>query len=114
MSLCARSLNRLHPSSRSGKIPAEAVPLLSSEDMASDARREENAKIREEALFQAERGKTTAASTNMFKCARCKKNQCTYFQMQTRSADEPMTTFVTYVAPHARACAPAPLPCAAL
>jgi transcription elongation factor S-II len=33
--------------------------------------------------------------SNMFKCGRCKKNNCTYFQLQTRSADEPMTTFVT-------------------
>ena len=33
--------------------------------------------------------------TSMFKCAKCKLNNCTYFQMQTRSADEPMTTFVT-------------------
>jgi DNA-directed RNA polymerase subunit M/transcription elongation factor TFIIS len=33
--------------------------------------------------------------TNIFKCGKCKKNNCVYFQMQTRSADEPMTTFVT-------------------
>jgi DNA-directed RNA polymerase subunit M/transcription elongation factor TFIIS len=33
--------------------------------------------------------------TSMFKCGKCKLNNCTYFQMQTRSADEPMTTFVT-------------------
>jgi len=33
--------------------------------------------------------------SNMFKCGRCKKHNCTYFQLQTRSADEPMTTFVT-------------------
>jgi DNA-directed RNA polymerase subunit M/transcription elongation factor TFIIS len=33
--------------------------------------------------------------STMFKCGRCKKNNCTYFQLQTRSADEPMTTFVT-------------------
>ena len=33
--------------------------------------------------------------TSMFKCGKCRKNNCTYFQMQTRSADEPMTTFVT-------------------
>jgi len=32
--------------------------------------------------------------TSMFKCGKCKLNNCTYFQMQTRSADEPMTTFV--------------------
>jgi len=33
--------------------------------------------------------------TSMFRCGKCKKNNCTYYQMQTRSADEPMTTFVT-------------------
>jgi len=33
--------------------------------------------------------------TSMFKCGKCKKNNCTYYQLQTRSADEPMTTFVT-------------------
>ena len=33
--------------------------------------------------------------TAMFKCGKCKERNCTYYQMQTRSADEPMTTFVT-------------------
>jgi len=37
------------------------------------------------------------ATTNLFTCFRCKKNECTYYQLQTRSADEPMTTFVTCV-----------------
>jgi len=36
-----------------------------------------------------------SAATDEFKCYKCKKRQCTYYQMQTRSADEPMTTFVT-------------------
>jgi transcription elongation factor S-II len=31
----------------------------------------------------------------MFKCGKCKSLKTTYYQMQTRSADEPMTTFVT-------------------
>ena len=31
----------------------------------------------------------------MFKCGRCKTYKTTYYQMQTRSADEPMTTFVS-------------------
>jgi transcription elongation factor S-II len=30
-----------------------------------------------------------------FKCGRCKSIKTTYFQMQTRSADEPMTVFVS-------------------
>lgn len=36
-----------------------------------------------------------SASTDEFTCKRCKKNNCTYYEMQTRSADEPMTIFVT-------------------
>jgi len=30
-----------------------------------------------------------------FKCGKCKSMKTTYYQMQTRSADEPMTTYVT-------------------
>lgn len=35
------------------------------------------------------------ATTNIYKCGKCKERKCTVFQLQTRSADEPMTTFVT-------------------
>jgi transcription elongation factor S-II len=35
-----------------------------------------------------------ASSTDMFKCKKCKQNKCIYKEMQTRSADEPMTIFV--------------------
>lgn len=30
-----------------------------------------------------------------FTCNKCKSNNCSYYQLQTRSADEPMTTFVS-------------------
>jgi transcription elongation factor S-II len=35
------------------------------------------------------------AATDEFQCYKCKKRQCTYYQLQTRSADEAITTFVT-------------------
>ena len=35
------------------------------------------------------------ASTNDFTCRRCKSDRCWHYQLQTRSADEPMTTYVT-------------------
>lgn len=35
------------------------------------------------------------AATSEFKCKKCYQRECTYYQLQTRSADEPMTTFVT-------------------
>ena len=30
-----------------------------------------------------------------YKCGKCKEKKCTYYQLQTRSVDEPMTTFIT-------------------
>lgn len=36
-------------------------------------------------------------ATDQFRCNRCNKRQCTYYEMQTRSADEPMTIFVRCV-----------------
>ena len=35
------------------------------------------------------------ASTDMFTCKKCKSKRCTYYELQTRSADEPATIFVT-------------------
>lgn len=37
------------------------------------------------------------AATDTFTCRKCKSNKCTYYQMQTRSADEPMTIFVSCI-----------------
>ena len=36
-------------------------------------------------------------ATDMFRCSRCGKRQCTFYEMQTRSADEPMTQFIRCV-----------------
>ena len=35
------------------------------------------------------------ARTDMFTCRKCKSKRCTYYELQTRSADEPATIFVT-------------------
>ena len=37
------------------------------------------------------------ATTNFYTCNNCKSKKCTYYQLQTRSADEPMTTFVNCI-----------------
>lgn len=37
------------------------------------------------------------ANTTSFKCYRCDSKNCSYYQMQIRSADEPMTSFVTCI-----------------
>ncbi len=38
-----------------------------------------------------------AASTDLFTCRKCKGNQCTFYQLQTRSSDEGITTFIQCV-----------------
>ena len=35
------------------------------------------------------------AMTDMFKCGKCDSRSCSYYEFQTRSADEPMTQFIT-------------------
>ena len=35
------------------------------------------------------------AMTDMFKCHKCGSRSCSYYEMQTRSSDEPMTQFIT-------------------
>lgn len=39
--------------------------------------------------------KDNQATTDAFKCPKCKNRKCKIDQKQTRSGDEPMTTFVT-------------------
>jgi len=53
----------------------------------------EDKKIRDEYKFAPK----IEASTDNFTCWKCKSKACTYYQLQTRSADEPMTTFVTCI-----------------
>lgn len=36
-----------------------------------------------------------SAMTSEFKCGKCKKRECIYQEVQVRSADEPMTLFIT-------------------
>jgi DNA-directed RNA polymerase subunit M/transcription elongation factor TFIIS len=50
-----------------------------------------------EKIIETEKKLYTSKSASMFMwCSQCKKKaKCDYYQLQTRSADEPMTTFVT-------------------
>ena len=79
------------------EIDATTLIDLSSEELGSDERRAANQSIREHAEAEAVRGQRKEASTTAFKCGKCGQRACTFYQLQTRSADEPMTTFVTCV-----------------
>jgi transcription elongation factor S-II len=39
-------------------------------------------------------GNSLRATTDLFQCKKCKERKCSYYELQTRSADEPMTKFI--------------------
>ncbi|KAI7867853.1 transcription factor S-II, central domain-containing protein [Spinellus fusiger] len=100
-SLALNLKSKINPALResvvSGELPVATLCTMSVEDMASEDAKARDRKLAEEALFKARGAGTAQAETDMFMCGKCKGRKCTYFQMQTRSADEPMTTFVTCV-----------------
>ncbi|KAJ0975470.1 hypothetical protein J5N97_017435 [Dioscorea zingiberensis] len=80
-----------------GLVKPEILVDMAVEEMASDERKLTNKQIKDKALFDCERAGAPKATTDQFKCGRCGQRKATYYQLQTRSADEPMTTFVTCV-----------------
>ncbi|KAN0118945.1 Transcription factor S-II (TFIIS), central domain containing protein [Russula decolorans] len=85
----------LRRSVTAGDIPAQTFARMTSQDMASEERKAADAKIEEDNLFLSLGAADQQAETDAFQCGRCKQRKCRYRQAQTRSADEPMTTFVT-------------------
>eukprot|EP00271_Cylindrocystis_brebissonii_P010600 TRINITY_DN2685_c0_g1_i1.p1 TRINITY_DN2685_c0_g1~~TRINITY_DN2685_c0_g1_i1.p1 ORF type:complete len:386 (-),score=63.25 TRINITY_DN2685_c0_g1_i1:831-1988(-) len=78
-----------------GEITPSELLTMTTEDMASDERKREKMKIEQKMMFETTRGINMTSSTDQFKCGKCGQRKTTYYQMQTRSADEPMTTFVS-------------------
>lgn len=39
-------------------------------------------------------GNSMRATTDLYICRKCKERKCSYYELQTRSADEPMTKFI--------------------
>ncbi|CDS01111.1 hypothetical protein [Sporisorium scitamineum] len=76
-------------------IPADKLVTMTNEELASDKRKREIEELQMQNLFKAKGAAAQEAETDAFQCGRCKQRKTRYYQMQTRSADEPMTTFVT-------------------
>ncbi|XP_070620631.1 transcription elongation factor A protein 3 isoform X4 [Erythrolamprus reginae] len=77
-----------------GSIPPALIAKMTAEEMASDELKELRNAMTQEAIREHQMAKTGGTATDLFQCGKCKKKNCTYNQVQTRSADEPMTTFV--------------------
>ncbi|XP_064897640.1 transcription elongation factor A protein 3 isoform X2 [Columba livia] len=77
-----------------GAIAPDLIARMTAEEMASDELKELRNAMTQEAIREHQMAKTGGTVTDLFQCGKCKKKNCTYNQVQTRSADEPMTTFV--------------------
>lgn len=76
-----------------GDISPEKIAKMTADEMASDELKREREKFTKEAINDHQMTLTSGTKTSEIKCPACKKYNVTYNQVQTRSADEPMTTF---------------------
>ncbi|KAM9034807.1 transcription elongation factor A protein 1-like [Sarcophilus harrisii] len=77
-----------------GNIPPDCFARMTAEEMASDELKEMRKNLTKEAIRTHQMAQTGGTQTDLFKCGKCKKKNCTYTQLQTLSSDEPMTTYV--------------------
>ncbi|XP_072270467.1 transcription elongation factor A protein 2 isoform X1 [Pyxicephalus adspersus] len=77
-----------------GGITPEQIAVMTCEEMASNELKEMRKAMTKAAIEEHQMARTGGTQTDLFTCGKCKKKNCTYTQVQTRSADEPMTTFV--------------------
>ena len=97
-------VNNLHPDSPvknprllsrvlEGEFELSIIPFMSSYEMFPEKWFELKDKLvqREQKILEGNKSR----ATDQFKCRRCNKRECTYYELQTRSADEPMTIFST-------------------
>ena len=95
------SYNNLKQNVISNNISSKELVFMNHQELRPDIWNSliETKKIKDQNKYESH----IEASTDDFKCFKCKSRgeppekytKCTYYQMQTRSADEPMTTFVT-------------------
>lgn len=76
-----------------GSITPERIAKMEANEMASEDMKKLREKITQEMIQEHQMSLTGGTSTDLIKCGKCKKTNVTYNQVQTRSADEPMTTF---------------------
>lgn len=76
-----------------GEFKLDAIPFMSPYELFPEKWFALKDKLlqREQKILEGNKSR----ATDQFKCRRCNKKECTYYELQTRSADEPMTIFIT-------------------
>jgi transcription elongation factor S-II len=77
----------------SNDITAERFVIMTDEDLKSEDQRKMEIELEKENMKKAQVPMAEKSISDSLECSRCKKKKVSYTQAQTRSADEPMTTF---------------------
>ena len=78
-----------------GKIKSTDIPSLTFQQVFPEHwKKLMDEKYKKEKMLYEEKQE---AMTTQYKCGRCKSRKCTYYELQTRSADESMTIFITCI-----------------
>ncbi|KAF2736668.1 transcription elongation factor S-II [Polyplosphaeria fusca] len=89
--------NKSNPNLRkrvlSGEFPPKRFVSMTHDELKSAERRAEDERLEKENMNQAMVAQVEKSISTEFQCGKCKKKMVSYSQAQTRSADEPMTTF---------------------
>ncbi|KAI4190910.1 MAG: hypothetical protein L6R41_000511 [Letrouitia leprolyta] len=89
--------NKSNPTLRVRVLSGEIVPdrfvVMTHEDLKSAEQKKQDVEYQKENLKNAEVAKPERSISTSFECGKCKQKKVAYNQAQTRSADEPMTTF---------------------
>lgn len=78
-----------------GQISPSKLTTMSSQELAPESLKQQLQDMHQKNLFDAQGAVEKRAVTDRFVCGKCKQREVSYYQMQTRSADEPLTTFCT-------------------
>lgn len=89
--------NKSNPGLRKRILSGEVTPArfvtMSHEEMKSKQQREEDMKIAKDNMNNAMVAQEEKSVSTSLECGKCHQKKVSYSQAQTRSADEPMTTF---------------------
>lgn len=76
-----------------GEVPASQFVVMTDKELASEEQRAKDEELQKENMKKAQVPMAEKSISDQLKCGKCGQKKVSYSQAQTRSADEPMTTF---------------------
>jgi transcription elongation factor S-II len=83
----------LGPKVLKGEITADKFVVMTHDELKSAERKKEDDELQKDNMKRAQVPMAEKSISDALKCGRCGQKKVSYSQAQTRSADEPMTTF---------------------